>query len=366
MSLFLPQTPPPAGQAVPPVPATAKPADAPAKPAVPAVTYESAWDVVIESDAALQIVAGTKHVFVTGAKARLTAMSTADGAPAWTKELSSDARLALGDGMVFIVSGEKLYALDETTGAERWSAPVPGTTTGPAWSKGFVVFASGSELVAYRSADGSEVWRQPVGHETTLPVVIAGGRVIAALANRTMVVLDLVTSAIQRRMLLAAKPGELTASGDRVYFGGDDGSFYAYRLTSDDPAWVDDVHVNIVGAPVVGDRCVFAAFMDNAVRAFERGPGRACFSARTLTGRPAVAPMLSGEHIVVALTTGELVVLNAKDGKPLKAPPAAGDAPAPPPSATLQALAASPDASAIYVVSVGGDQRRVLTARRKK
>jgi outer membrane protein assembly factor BamB len=352
---------------VPPVPATTKPADAaPAKPAVPAVTYESAWNREIESDAALQIVAGTKHVFVTGAKARLTAMSTATGDDAWTKELSSDARLAIGDGMLFIASGEKLHALDEATGAERWSAPVPGATTGPAWSKGFVVFANGPELVAYRSADGSEVWRRHVGHETAMPVVISAGHVVTGLVSQTMVVLDLVTGAIQRRMLLAANPRELAVSDDRIYFGADDGAFYAYRFTSEDPAWVGDVHVNIVGAPVVGDRCVFAAFMDNTVRAFERGPGRACFSARPLTGRPAVAPMLSGEHIVVALTSGELVVLIAKDGKPVKAPAAAGEAPAAAPTSTLQALAASPDASSIYVVSVGGDQRRVLTARRRK
>jgi outer membrane protein assembly factor BamB len=291
-------------------------------------------------------------------------MTAADGRDAWTKELSSDVRLVAGDGMLFIASGEQLHALDETSGAERWSAAVPGATTGPAWSKGFVVFASGPELVACRSADGSEIWRQPVGHESALPVVIAGGRVIAALANGTMVVLDLVTGAIERRMLLTAKPGELAASEDRVYFGGDDGRFYAYRLTSEDPAWVSEVRVNIVGAPVVDDRCVYAAFMDNAVRAFRRGPGSSCFSARTLTGRPAVAPLLSGAYIVVALTTGELVVLAARDGKPVKAATAAGDAPAP--ASTLQALAAEADASSIYVVSVGGDQRRVLTARRRK
>jgi hypothetical protein len=59
-----------------------------------------------------------------------------------------------------------------------------------------------------------------------------------------------------------------------------------------------------------------------------------------------------------------LVVLAARDGKPVKAATAAGDAPAP--ASTLQALAAEADASSIYVVSVGGDQRRVLTARRRK
>ena len=69
-------------------------------------------------------------------------------------------------------------------------------------------------------------------------------------------------------------PGELAAAGDRLYFGGDDGRFYAYRLTAVKIRnGLAEVNVNVVGVPVVDDRCVYAAFMDNAVRAFRHGPG---------------------------------------------------------------------------------------------
>ncbi len=308
------------------------------------------------------MVTGDAHVFVTGAKARLTAIAAADGADAWTRELSSDARLATGDGMLFIASGEKLHALLETTGDERWSVSLPGPTTGPAWSKGLVVFSNGLEIVACRSADGSEIWRQLVGAEVELPIVVSDGRVIAALANRTLVVLDLPTGAIRKRMLLPAKPGDLAGSEDRVYFGADDGAVYAYRAGSEDPFWVFPIHVNIVGAPVVDDRCVYAAFMDNSVRAFRRGSGTSCWSARALTGRPASGPMLSGGQLVIPLTTSDLVVIESRDGKPVRRPTVAAQ----PSAATLQAISASPDGTSIYIVSVGGDQRRVLTARRRK
>jgi outer membrane protein assembly factor BamB len=363
VSLLLPQTPPTAGQVVPPVPATTPAAPPAEKPPPPSVTYEPAWQRTIDSDAALQIVTGAAHVFVTGAKARLTAFTVADGAEAWTKELSSDARLATGDGMLFIASGEKLHALLETTGDERWGVSLPGPTTGPAWSKGLVVFSNGLEIVACRSADGSEIWRQPLGAEVELPIVVSDGRVIAALANRTLVVLDLPTGAIRKRMLLTAKPGELAGSEDRVYFGADDGAMYAYRAGSEDPVWVfPRIHVNIVGAPVADDRCVYAAFMDNSVRAFRHGSGTFCWSARALTGRPASGPMLSGGQLVIPLTTSDLVVIEARDGKPVRRPTVAAQ----PSSATLQAISASPDGTSIYIVSVGGDQRRVLTARRRK
>jgi outer membrane protein assembly factor BamB len=362
VSLFLPQAPPPVGQVVPPVPATTPAAPPAEKPAPPTVTYETAWQRTIESDAALQMVTGGAHVFVTGAKARLTAMAVTDGADAWTKELSSGVRLATGDGMLFIASGEKLHALAEANGDERWSVALSGPTTGPAWSKGFVVFSSGPEIVACRSADGSEVWRQYVGAEAARPIAFADGRVIVALVNQMMVVLDFPTGAPVKRMLLRANPGELGASADRVFFGGDDGEFYAYRTGSEDPVWVFSVHVNVVGPPVADDRCVYASFMDNSVQAFHRGSGTRCWSARTLTGRPAAAPILAGTQLVVPLTTGELIVIEAKDGKLVTRPSVASQSFA----ATLQAISASADASSIYMVSVGGDQRRVVTARRRK
>jgi outer membrane protein assembly factor BamB len=361
VSLFLPQALPPVEQVVPPVPAP-PPA---ATPAPSAVVYESAWQKTIESDAALQIATGATHVFVAGAKARLTAFAAADGAEAWAKELPSETRLATGDGLVFVVSGGKLHALAETTGAERWSASVAGPTTGPVWSQGFVVFSSGQEIVAYRAADGSEIWRQLVGVETAQPIVIDSRRVLAVLASKTIVVLDLVTGSSLQRMLPDPVPGELAAAGDRFYFAADDGVVYAYKVTSEEREWAFPIHVNGVGAPVVDGRCVYAAFLDNSVRAFQRGSGTSCWSSRTLKGRPAAGPILAGSQLVIPLTNGELVVVGIKDGK-LADTSGAAAATSQPATATLQAVAASPDASSVYVVSVGGDQRRVLTARRRK
>jgi outer membrane protein assembly factor BamB len=353
VSLFLPQVLPPVEQVVPPVPA-------------PPVVYESAWQKTIESDAALQIATGRTHVFVTGVKARLTAFAAADGAEAWSKDLPSDVRLATGDGLVFVVSGEKLHALEATSGAERWSVAMTGATTGPTWSNGFVVLSSGPEILAYRSTDGSEIWRSHVGAGTALPIVVESGRVFAVLASKTIVVLDLVTGSALQRMLVAPKPGELSAAGDRFYFAADDGLVYAYKFKNEDPDWAFPIRVNGIGAPVVDDRCVYVAFLDNSVRAFHRGSGSYCWSSRPLKGRPAAGPLLAGDQLVIPLTTGELVLLGIKDGKSARAVDGAASSSTPPAAATLQAIAASPDASSVYVVTVGGDQRRVLTARRRK
>ena len=362
VSLFLPQALPPVEQVVPPVPAP-PPA---ATPAPSAVVYESAWQTTIESDAALQIATGATHVFVTGAKARLTAFAAADGAEAWAKELPSDRRLATGEGLVFVVSGGKLHALAEPTGAERWSIALPGPTTGPVWSKGLVVFSSGREIVACRAADGSEIWRAHVDVETAQPIVIESGRVLGVLASKTIVVLDLVTGSNLKRMLPDPVPGELAAAGDRFYFAADDGVVYAYKVTSEDREWAFPIRVNGVGAPVVDDRCVYVAFLDNSVQAFHRDSGNRCWSSRTLKGRPAAGPILAGSQLVIPLTNSELVVVGVKDGKLADTSAGGAAGQSQPATATLQAVAASPDASSVYVVSVGGDQRRVLTARRRK
>ena len=200
--------------------------------------------------------------------------------------------------------------------------------------------ASRSSHAAART--GARSGAQPVGAEVELPIVVSDGRVIAALANRALVVLDLPTGAVRKRMLLPAKPGELAGSEDRVYFGADDGEFYAYRAGSEDPLWVFPIKVNIVGAPVADDRCVYAAFMDNSVRAFRRGSGTSCWSARALTGRPASGPMLTGGQLVIPLTTSDLVVIEARDGKPVRRPTVAAQ----PSAATLQATR-GPDGTSI-------------------
>jgi outer membrane protein assembly factor BamB len=166
-------------------------------------------------------------------------------------------------------------------------------------------------------------------------------------------------------MLVTPKPGELAAAGDRFYFAADDGVVYAYKFEDEDPAWAFPVNVDGVGAPAIDDRCVYVAFLDNSVQAYQRGSGTRCWSTRTLKGRPAAGPLVAGAHLVIPLTTGELVVVGIKDGKTASPPDGAASS-SQPAAATLQAIAASPDASSVYIVSVGGDQRRVLTARRKK
>jgi len=334
--------------------------------AAPAVTYEPAWQKPIDSDSAIHLTVGPTHLFVADAKSRLIAMSAADGAEVWSKDLPTDKRLATGDGMVFVVSGEKLYALDEKTGAQRWIAAPVATTEGPTWSPGIVVFSSGVEIIALRTADGSVIWHQNVRADSVAPLAVESGLVLTALANRSIVALDVVTGTVRKQMLLGAQPSELATAANRLFFGAEDGFLYAYPLTSEDAAWAFPIRVKPIGAPVVDDRCVYAAFLDNTIRGFRRGPGTQCWSPRTLPGRPAAGPMLSGKMLVVPLTNADLVVVDTKDGRIRGPKPGETESPASPAAATLQAIAATPDVLSIYMVAVGDDQRRLLTARRRK
>jgi outer membrane protein assembly factor BamB len=362
VSLLLPQTRPSGEQTAPPVPV--KPPAATA--AAPAVTYEPAWQKPIESDSAVHLTVGPTHLFVADAKSRLIAMSPADSAEVWSKDLPTDKRLATGDGMVFVVSGEKLYALDEKTGAQRWTASPDGTTNGPTWSPGIVVLSAGVEIIAFRTADGSEIWRKNVGADSVAPLAVESGLVLTPLANRSIVALDAVTGMVRKQMLLGAQPNELATADNRLFFGAEDGFVYAYRVNREDPEWAFEVRVKPIGAPVVDDRCVYVTLLDNTIRGFKRGPGTQCWSPRTLPGRPAAGPMLSGKTLVVPLTNASLVVVDTKDGRIRGPKPGETDSPASPAAATLQAIAATPDVSSIYMVAVGDDQRRLLTARRRK
>jgi outer membrane protein assembly factor BamB len=352
LSLLLPQAAPSVGQVGPTVPAP--PASVPA--------YEVAWHKPIAAEGPLQLAIGTSHVFVADGRSRIAALSATDGHEAWSAPFPSDVRLAVGDGLVFVVSGGGLHALDEASGQVRWTAELGGPTKGPTWSKGFVVASVDAGFVAVRTADGSEVWRQHVGAAATHPVAIEQGRVFGALANRSLVVLDMLTGAIQRSMLLETDPGELVAAGDRLYFGGADAAVYSYRFDRDEQAWRFDVRVKTAGAPTVDAQCVYVALFDNTVRAFDRKTGNMRWSGR-LRARPVAGPLLAGAQVVVPLTSGELILLQTKDGKPVRQPDAASAKGVQPPPSAVQAIVASADAASVYVVSVGDDEKRTLTAR---
>ena len=71
-------------------------------------------------------------MFTVNGNGLVSAFSAATGAPSWSRSLSSDIEVGppvAAGGLVYVVVGGTFFALDEGTGAQRWTAATGGSPT---------------------------------------------------------------------------------------------------------------------------------------------------------------------------------------------------------------------------------------------
>jgi outer membrane protein assembly factor BamB len=161
----------------------------------------------------------------------VAALAADTGRSVWRYDAGGrfDERLAVADGIVccFNANDGTLIALDQATGAKRWSATVPRVEWGepkgrPAIGSGAVYVTGGDEQVhAFAIDSGAPRWNLPDkdrggGTVSTQPI-FAGATVHAGSGNGIVYAWDAVTGAQQWRTSLEGKVESLTVSGGIVY-----------------------------------------------------------------------------------------------------------------------------------------------------
>jgi outer membrane protein assembly factor BamB len=105
-------------------------------------------------------------------------------------------RPAFGNGLVYLGSAdETVYAVDATTGTERWHFKTGGVAPGPLIATGAAVTLDGDTLYAgsqggilyaLNAADATVRWQHALGAAIDSPVAVAGGAVFAATDKATV------------------------------------------------------------------------------------------------------------------------------------------------------------------------------------
>ncbi|MBJ7410971.1 MAG: PQQ-binding-like beta-propeller repeat protein [Phenylobacterium sp.] len=202
--------------------------------------------------------------------------------------------------------------------------PLPGGT--PEQSVGNV--AAGANLsIAWRRSFGQGEKR---GRYVTAPPVAADGKVFVMDAEGRVVAMDAASGSQIWRT--GTNPGD--NKRDKLAFGGGmayaDGKLYVssgYREVLQMDArtgavgWRTKTPESIHGAPTVSGGRVFAISLDNTLLTFDAATGAPSWTYQALSESARIlsasSPAISGDSVVAAFGSGELVALRASNGNDL-------------------------------------------------
>ncbi|MER5206816.1 PQQ-binding-like beta-propeller repeat protein [Streptomyces sp. NPDC002825] len=232
--------------------------------------------------------------------ARLQALDARTGVERWSYPIGDAAscgnvpvRVAPAeDGCVYVSAGTRVLSIDIAAGHVRWHFEAPAVflspptfAPGPAVTGGGVYLSDHLGTVyALDATTGQDRWRiatEP--RQATEPVLVADGNVHVG-SGSALYTLDAVTGTPRWRF---AAGGELVGSpvvaDGRVHFGSADHVLYTLDATGGQLRWKLATGGEITGSPVAKGGVVYACSKDRCVYALDAVKG-------TATGRGAAAP----------------------------------------------------------------------------
>ena len=330
------------------------PAGVPLKPAVvpppppvpPKPLYDVAWSVPIAATGPFLLALTDTHIVVAAADAPMQAYTRANGAVAWTATAESDVAPAVAEGLIVAAAGRRLVAVRDTDGTTAWSADLSGDARGTFIVAGRALVINGQALDAFAVADGRRLWTAELSAAPVSNVAVSNRLALVGTSDPAVVAIDVETGRQAWRAALDVPPIALAGSADRVYFGTTDGRICSVRTSNGSRDWCPTVRVLTVGAPLVQDRFVYFAFLDNTLRTYDRRSGARQETA-TLSARAFSGPTLSGDAVAVPMVTGEFALVRTWKRDVSER---AGTTPESPP--TLQAAVASGDGTLLAALNL--------------
>ncbi len=207
-------------------------------------------------------------VAVGGPDGGAYALNATTGKTVWKTShiLGFDAKPLVADGAAYFAgqAGDTLVALDEKTGAQRWSTGSSGINSAPVAGGGLVYVAGADTTIrAYHAQDGSPAWTFQTGGNVS-PVFSTGAG--------------------------------LAFDGGTLYAGAQGGVLYALDAATGKQRWSVSVDRSIDASPAVAGGAVFVATESGKIMAFRASDGVPAWSYvagsdALITSGPVVAPM---------------------------------------------------------------------------
>ena len=229
---------------------------------------------------------------------------------------------AVADGMVFVGGHGKLYALNETTGAQIWSSSVIASYSSPAVADGLVFIGSDSEKVyAFNETTGALVWSYNTPDMVFSSPAVADGIVFVGVegfwSEGRVIALNATTGALIWSFRTRGEVFSSPAVADGVVFVGAD--FYgelgvlALNQTTGALIWFYEPGGGVYSSPAVVDGIVFVGCGNGKVYALNATTGTHIWNYTTGSYIHSSPAVVDG-RVYIGSNDGKLYCLNATNG----------------------------------------------------
>lgn len=255
----------------------------------------------------------------------------------WQKKVSKDglsSGVEAAEGIV-VVGNQKgqLFALDQQTGEQKWTAQLTGALLAPSLiHAGRVISVSNDGTVyAHEIATGAQVWTYNLPNVQfslrgmAAPVALDARNVLIASSNAYIYALDALSGVpkLQRRVAvsdgrsdiqrLVDIDGEPVVAGQFVVTTSYQGQVTVLDLASQQVVWSEDA--SSIQRPEVVGNGVFVAQTDGKIKAFEITSGQLLWENDQLLNRKLSNPVMLGTDLVVGDLDGVLHLIDPRTGQ---------------------------------------------------
>lgn len=255
----------------------------------------------------------------------------------WQKKVSKEnlsSGVEAAEGLV-VVGNQKgqLFALDQQTGEQKWTAQLTGALLAPSLiHAGRVISVSNDGTVyAHEIATGAQVWTYDLPNVQfslrgmAAPVALDARNILIASSNAYIYALDALSGVpkLQRRVAvsdgrsdiqrLVDIDGEPVVAGQFVVTTSYQGQVTVLDLASQQVVWSEDA--SSIQRPEVVGNGVFVAQTDGKIKAFEITSGQPLWENDQLLNRKLSNPVMLGTDLVVGDLDGVLHLIDPRTGQ---------------------------------------------------
>ena len=255
----------------------------------------------------------------------------------WQKEVSKtglSSGVEAADGHVIVGNAKgQLFALDQATGEQKWTAQLTGALLAPSLIQASRVISVSNDgtVFAHDLATGQQVWTYNLPNVqlslrgNAAPVPVDARTVLISSANAYVYALDVLTGVprMQRRVAVSDGRSDIQrlndVDGDPVVAGqylittSYQGQVTMTDLASQQVVWSEDS--SSTQRPEVVGNGVFVAQTDGKLVAYEISTGQKLWENDSLLNRQLSNPVMLGQDLIVGDLDGVLHMLNPATGE---------------------------------------------------